>query len=152
MKRTMSVMGFLGSDPEVKTTKNGTSYTTFRLANTAYGDAEGQTTWFTVTVWDATKQKLCQTLKKGSCVEVEGDYSDRTYTSNKTGQTEVGRDIIANSIYFGPSRREEDNNSNGNVVQKTTTATSTPKEVVKTMPVTNTGTSEISTGEDELPF
>lgn len=110
MKRKIFIDGHLGMNPEEKTTTNGTKYVTFRLANHCYGDAEDVTYWFTVTVWDAALQKWCMNnLKKGSFVEVYGQYTDRVYVSNKTNQAEIGRDITARDVAFcGAPRREDD--------------------------------------------
>ena len=109
MIRRIEFDGFLGTNPEVKTTSNGHQYTTFRVANRVYGDAENVTYWFSVTVWDASLQKFCQSLKKGSAVVILGNYTDRTYKSNVTGQDEISRDVRAISIDFpSVSRRDDD--------------------------------------------
>ena len=107
--RSITVTGHLGNDPELKTTSNGRQYTTFRLANHEYTDAEGVTYWYTVTVWDSGLQKWCQSLKKGSNVYVIGLPTDRTYKSTKTGTDEIGRDIRANDVGFiGGNKRDDD--------------------------------------------
>lgn len=108
MIRRIEIYGFLGTNPEVKTTSNGHQYTTFRVANRVYGDAENVTYWFSVTVWDSGLQKFCQSLKKGSAVVVLGNYTDRTYKSNVTGMDEISRDIRAISIDFPSVGRRED--------------------------------------------
>lgn len=108
MIRRIEFDGFLGTNPEVKTTSNGHQYTSFRVANRVYGDAENVTYWFSVTVWDAGLQKFCQSLKKGSAVVILGNYTDRTYKSNITGQDEISRDVRAISIDFPSVGRRED--------------------------------------------
>ena len=108
MIRRIEIDGFLGTNPEVKTTSNGHQYTTFRVANRVYGDAENVTYWFSVTVWDSGLQKFCQSLKKGSAVVVLGNYTDRTYKSNVTGMDEISRDIRAISIDFPSVGRRDD--------------------------------------------
>jgi single stranded DNA-binding protein len=108
MIRRIEIDGFLGTNPEVKTTSNGHQYTTFRVANRVYGDAENVTYWFSVTVWDSGLQKFCQSLKKGSAVVILGNYTDRTYKSNMTGMDEISRDIRAISIDFPSVGRRDD--------------------------------------------
>ena len=108
MIRRIEFDGFLGTNPEVKTTSNGHQYTSFRVANRVYGDAENVTYWFSVTVWDASLQKFCQSLKKGSAVVILGNYTDRTYKSNVTGQEEISRDVRAIAIDFPSVGRRED--------------------------------------------
>lgn len=115
-------MGRLGADPDFKETASGIPYAQFRLANNAFGDPEDTTAWFTVTVWDGRCTKMVKSLKKGSLVEVEGDYSDRIYTSKKSGGPEIGRDITASAIYFAGSGNS-DNNANPNNVRTEAPAT-----------------------------
>lgn len=105
----MSIMGRLGADPQIKETRNGIPYVQFRLANNAFGDPEGTTYWFTVTVWDGRCMNMAKKLKKGSLVEVDGDYSDRVYTNNNTGKMEIGRDLSATAIYFAGAPKDENN-------------------------------------------
>lgn len=153
MIRTITIDGFLGTAPEVKTTSNGREFTTFRVANHAYGDAENVTYWFSVTVWEAGLQKFCQSLKKGSAVIITGDYNDRTYKSNVTGTDEIGRDIRATAIHFPTVGRREDDSQAGQ------TAPATPQEapaqaspakpaVAKAAPAAPAPEG----GDDDLPF
>ena len=120
MKRSMSVMGYVWNDPELKLTQNGSQFVTFRLANSAFGDPKDATgkeisSWFNVTVYNPQLQKLAQTIKKGSCIDIIGDYKDRLYQS-KDGSIQIGRDIIASAIYFGPSMKN-DYNTQGQVAK-----------------------------------
>lgn len=155
--RKMIVSGHLGNDPEVKTTNRGTKYTTFRIANHEYGDAEGVTYWFTVTVWEQTLQNFCKSLKKGSLAYIDGEYTDRTYTSNKTGQVEVGHDLRATAIYFGQGGGKRDDSTNTesadihDTVHVQEPVTPTQVKVTQTtqtieMPPAN------NEGDDDLPF
>ena len=123
MKRSMSVMGYVGSDPESKLTQNGSQFVSFRLGNSAYGDpkdATGKeiTSWFNVTVYNPQLQKLAQTIRKGSCVDIIGDYKDRLYQA-KDGSVQIARDIIASAIYFGPSLKSD--NIQGQVAKPSVT-------------------------------
>lgn len=152
-------MGRLGADPQEKATANGTPYLQFRLANNAFGDPEGSTSWFTATVWEGRCMKMAKALKKGSLVEVEGDYSDRIYTSNKTGAPEIGRDITVTAIYFAGSPKDENNASNPNNVRTEAPATdSMPTEARAYVPAaqpkaTAPATHNVEADPDEdLPF
>lgn len=154
--RKLIVNGHLGADPEVKTTKNGNKYTTFRMANSEYTDENNATYWFNVTVWDTFLQNWCiNNLKKGSFVLVDGEYSNRLYTSNKTGAYDIGNDIRAASVHFGGgSKRDGETPSNDN-----TPATDKPQKtydfqqkVVETIKTTPQSGELISSDDDELPF
>lgn len=158
--RKMIVSGHLGNDPEIKTTNRGTQYTTFRIANHEYTDAEGVTYWFTVTVWDINLQNFCKSLKKGSLVYVDGELTDRTYTSNKTGQVDVGRDLRATAIYFGQGGKRDDDT-------QTTPAQAAPAQAApasapepetpapakaKASKAKTVNTEASDTADDDLPF
>lgn len=150
--RKLIVTGRLGGDPEVKTTKNGTAYTTFRIANQEYGDEN--TSWITVTVWDSAQQNFCKNLKKGSSVIIDGDYTDRIYISNKNNQPEIGRDMRSNAIYFGmlpPKEEGEPQPTATTVTPKATSAApkATTTVAPKTTPVVE---SAVMPGDDDLPF
>lgn len=148
MIRTITIDGFLGTAPEVKTTSNGREFTTFRVANRAYGDAENVTYWFSVTVWEAGLQKFCQSLKKGSAVIITGDYNDRTYKSNVTGTDEIGRDIRATAIHFPTVGRREDDSQAGQTAPATPQASPAKPAVAKAAPAAPAPEG----GDDDLPF
>lgn len=149
MKATLQ--GRLGNDPEVKTTRNGASYTTFRLAekDSRNRDEAGNpiTRWYTVTVWDSAMQNFCKTLHKGSAVEVSGYYEDRPYTSQKTGLPEIGRDINARMIDFciGADQKRDDQQQQKPETPKAPTA----KPEAPQAPQAPQPQAE---GDDDLPF
>lgn len=164
MIRRIEIDGFLGTNPEVKTTSNGHQYTTFRVANRVYGDAENVTYWFSVTVWDSGLQKFCQSLKKGSAVVVLGNYTDRTYKSNVTGMDEISRDIRAISIDFPSVGRREDDAQTAqtapaqvNEAPAAVNQASAKPAKVDTKPVSvnesaNTNAAPAEGTDDDLPF
>jgi len=164
MIRRIEFDGFLGTNPEVRTTSNGHQYTTFRVANRVYGDAENVTYWFSVTVWDPSLQKFCQSLKKGSAVIILGNYTDRTYKSNITGQEEISRDVRAITIDFPSVGRREDDTQTAQTaptqVNEAPTAvnqTTAAPENVKTKPAdanysANVNTAPAEGTDDDLPF
>lgn len=154
--RKVIVSGRLGMDPEIKTTNRGTQYTTFRLANHEYSDGEGVTYWFTVTVWEPSLQKLCENIKKGSLVYVDGLLTDRVYLSNKTGQHDVGRDIRAVSIDFGQGGKHDDETQNSQPQMETKPAEPTNTANTESEPVATAKPAAplpaADSGEDDLPF
>lgn len=158
MIRRIEFDGFLGTNPEVRTTSNGHQYTTFRVANHVYGDAENVTYWFSVTVWDSSLQKFCQSLKKGSAVIILGNYTDRTYKSNVTGQDEISRDVRAISIDFPSVGRREDDAQTAQtapVQENENSKASTKPANVDTKPVSvneSASTDAAPGADDDLPF
>ncbi len=84
-KNRISLIGFIGQDPESKVTPTGKTVTRFSLATKdTWKDAQGQrkeeTTWHTIIVWGKKAEFVAKYLKSGSHVEVEGPYKSREYT------------------------------------------------------------------------
>ncbi|MGA2877643.1 MAG: single-stranded DNA-binding protein [Bryobacteraceae bacterium] len=86
-----TLIGFLGKDAEVKTTKNQTSFTVLSLAtkrswkNRETGDRQSETTWHRCIVW-AKLGEFAATLSKGAHVQIEGEIRTREYTQKGTGK------------------------------------------------------------------
>ena len=77
MINSMTLIGNLGKDAELKRTPNGAEYTVFSLATSeSYKDRNGEwqseTEWHYVKVWGRSAERAAQQLKKGVKVYVEG--------------------------------------------------------------------------------
>lgn len=77
MINSMTLIGNLGKDAELKRTPSGAEYTVFTLAtNESYKDRNGEwqseTEWHYVKVWGRSAERASQQLKKGAKVYVEG--------------------------------------------------------------------------------
>jgi len=86
-----TLIGFLGKDAEVKTTRNNVSFTVLSLAtkrswkDRESGDYMSETTWHRCIVWGKLGE-FAATLTKGAHVQVEGDIRTREYTPQVTGK------------------------------------------------------------------
>jgi len=67
--------GRLGVDPEVRTTKNGTTVANLSLGVTDYSAGGEKTNWYDITVWSKTAEVCDQYCTKGSLILVEGRLS-----------------------------------------------------------------------------
>lgn len=82
----VSLIGFLGKDAEVRTTKNQNSFTVLSLAtkrswkDKGTGERQSQTTWHRCIVWGKLGE-YAATLLKGAHVQVEGEIRTRDYTA-----------------------------------------------------------------------
>jgi single-strand DNA-binding protein len=77
MYQSITLVGRLGRDPEMRYTPSGQAVATFNLAvnrqfTQAGGEVVKETTWFRASVWDKTAENCHQFLKKGSLVLIEG--------------------------------------------------------------------------------
>ena len=70
MFQTLTLVGNLGSDPEMRLTASGTSVASFTLAVnktwvTQDGEKKEKTTWFRITAWRKLAETAAQHLAKG---------------------------------------------------------------------------------------
>jgi single-strand DNA-binding protein len=89
-----TLIGFLGKDAEVKSTRNNASFTVLSLATTRYwkdretGERQSQTTWHRCIVWGKLSE-FAATLIKGAHVQIEGEIQTREYTQKTGGKKPV---------------------------------------------------------------
>jgi single-strand DNA-binding protein len=79
----ISLIGFVGNDAQLKTTKNGASVAILSVATksswkNSNGDYESRTEWHRCTVWGKLTE-FAGKLQKGAHVQVEGELRYREY-------------------------------------------------------------------------
>ena len=89
-----TLIGFLGNDAEVKTTRNNASFTVLSLATKrSWKDRDSdayksETTWHRCIVWGKLGE-FAATLTKGARVQIEGEIHMREYTEKSAGKKSV---------------------------------------------------------------
>lgn len=116
MYQQITIVGYLGRDPEMRFTPGGSAVTSFSIATsrsytTNAGQKVDETTWFRVSVWGAQAESCNQYLKKGSPVLVVGRLrpdpqtgNPRVYTRND-GTPGASFEINAQNVRFLPGGR-----------------------------------------------
>lgn len=108
------IMGRLARDPELRRTQTGTPVASFRLAvERDFKDkASGEriTDWIDVTAWSYTAEFVSRYFTKGRMAVVSGRLQMRDWT-DKNGIKRTSAEIVADSVYWGDSRREVDGQS-----------------------------------------
>ena len=104
MYNKITIIGNLGTDPEMRYTPSGSAVTSFRIAvnrtyTTASGERREDTEWFTVNAWNQLAEQVNQYLTKGRQVYVEGRLNSRTWTG-QDGQQRFNNEITANQVVF----------------------------------------------------
>jgi single-strand DNA-binding protein len=94
MKNAVSLIGNVGSDPEVKETEKG-KLVKFTLA-TSFGE---KTTWHNILAWNKTAELIEKYVNKGDKVDVEGRIDNRSY-DDKDGNKRYVSDIVCHQIIF----------------------------------------------------
>ena len=100
----ITVIGNVGSEPEMRFTPNGKPVTSFSVAtNWVYTTPEGErkqdTEWFNVVAWNRLAEQCNQFLGKGRLVYAEGRLRTRTWEGQDT-QQHFRCEIIANRVIF----------------------------------------------------
>ena len=116
MLNKMTLIGNVGTDPEMRYTPNGNPVTSFTVAtNRRYTTAEGEqreeTEWFTVSAWNRLGETINQYLTKGRRVYVEGRLKSSTWTGND-GETRFRNEITANQILMLDRERSTEDEPN----------------------------------------
>jgi len=105
--------GFLTRDPELRSTRSGTSVASVRLANNRrekQGDEwSDRANFFNVTIWGKTGEAVCQYLHKGSPLLVSGELRFEEWESEGGKRSDVK--IVAREVQF--LRGKDDDNGGG---------------------------------------
>ena len=104
MKNTVTLVGFVGNNPEVRTTQGGSAITSISLATSrSFKDGEGnrqsETEWHQITCFNGTGKCVAEHVTKGAMIMVTGRIHYTRWT-DKEGQTRYGCEIVADQVDF----------------------------------------------------
>lgn len=99
----VTLIGNLGTDPEVRYMTNGDAVANISVATTETwkdknGERQEKTEWHRVTFYRKIAEIVGQYLKKGSQVYIEGKLVTRKWEDKKTGEEKYTTEIIANEM------------------------------------------------------
>lgn len=104
MLNHITIMGRLTKDPELRRTQNGTAVSNFTLAVDRDFD-KGSVDFIDCVAWRNTAEFVEQYFTKGRMAVVSGRLQLRDWT-DKDGNKRRTAEVIAESVYFGDSKRE----------------------------------------------
>ena len=116
MLNTITIMGRMTKDPELRHTKTGTPVTTFSLAvDRDYKAADGsrETDFIECVAWKGTAEYVAKYFGQGRQAVVNGRLQVRTWT-DKDGNKRKTYEVLAGNVYFADSKREETSGNYGN--------------------------------------
>ena len=124
MYQSLTIVGNVGRDPEMRYTPSGQAVTSFSVAtNRQYtansGEPVKETTWFRVTTWGKLAETCNKFVKKGMKVLVEGRIiGDPTTGGPKIFKKQDGSfgssfEVSANTVRFLSSRDEDGGGGGG---------------------------------------
>ncbi len=104
---SVTLLGHLGKDPEIRTTQQGGKVCNLRVATSETwkdretGERREKTEWHTVTIWNEPLAKVAeQFLRKGSKVYLTGSLETKKY------QAQDGSDRYSTEVVLRPYRGE----------------------------------------------
>ena len=110
MYHKVIIAGYLGRDPEMRYTQDGTPVTSFSVAaSRKYSRADGtqvdETVWFRVSAWRRLAEICNEYLQKGRAVLVEGRLNANEFGSPRIWKTSAGEprasfEITAQTVKF----------------------------------------------------
>lgn len=138
------IVGYLGRDPDMRYTPQGTAVCNFSVATTERrkdksGDFQDVTTWFNVSLWGNRAETVNQYLSKGKLVYLEGRLTQREY-QDKDGNTKISLDVNASELQFIGARGEE--GSGGSAPSREDRPAARPRAEESHEPIT----------DDDIPF
>lgn len=102
------LIGNVGSDPEIRHTKSGTSVATVRLATTRKVNGQSETQWHSLVIWDKLAEIAEKYVSKGDKLSVIGEITYRKWQDKNTGQDRYSTEINVRELeLLGGSRRDE---------------------------------------------
>ncbi|HKQ91687.1 MAG TPA: single-stranded DNA-binding protein [Blastocatellia bacterium] len=160
----ITIVGYLGRDPELRYTPQGTALCKMSIATTekrknATGESEEHTTWFRVTAWGRQAELANEYLAKGRQVYVEGRLRLEEYT-DREGQKRFSAEVSATEIQFLGHRTDT---PGAHAAEAVAVANQTPAPAPKPQGNSNNpkktskgrhGSQEelVSIEDDEIPF
>jgi single-strand DNA-binding protein len=107
----ITILGYLGHDPEIRHTKSGIAVTTLNIAVSENkknnNEWSVQTDWFSVICLGKNAENVGKFLKKGHLVLVDGKIQNRLW-ENKNGNKNIITEIITKQIIFLGKRNIEE--------------------------------------------
>jgi single-strand DNA-binding protein len=101
----ITIVGYLGKDPEIRYTPDGQAVCNFSIATTEKrkdsrtGEFKDITTWFRVTLWGRKAEVANQYLSKGKQVYLEGTLRQDEWT-DRDGATRITLAVSATEMHF----------------------------------------------------
>ena len=109
-KASITIVGRLARDPELRTTAKGTQVCKLTLpVDTGFGDNK-VTTWWSATLFGKRAETAAKYSKKGDTVMVSGPPTVREYTK-RDGDTGWSAELVASEFDFVSTGKPQGNNA-----------------------------------------
>ena len=109
MLNVVAIMGRLVADPELRTTTQGNSVCSFRIACDRSYVQQGQqrqADFIDIVAWRQQAEFVSKYFQRGSLIAVEGSLQTRQYR-DKQGDKRTAVEVVANNISFAGAKRQD---------------------------------------------
>lgn len=147
------LIGRLTKDPEMRSTNNGLTVTTFTLAvNRPFSDSNGERTadFINCVAWRKQAENIAKYCVKGTQVAAEGRIQTRSY-DHTDGTKRYVTEIICDNVTFLSTKSDMNRTDNSYSSQKDYSNNDIETTDVSEDPFKDFG-EEIALSEDDLPF
>ena len=131
MLNVVAIMGRLVANPELRTTQNGVSVASFRIAcdrNFVRQGEQRQADFIDIVAWRQQADFVCKYFQKGSLIAIEGSLQTRSY-EDKQGNKRTAVEVVANNVNFAGPKPSSSGNaaySNNSSYQDNAPASAAP--------------------------
>ncbi len=146
------LMGRICNDLELKTTTNGNSVLSFRLAVDRSYQVKGEerkADFFNVVAWRNTAEFISRYFSKGRMILVEGELQTRQYV-DKNGSTQNVVELVVSNVSFTGEPKQPTYGGYNTNSSAPVQAPSSPAQT--TAPVNNSDFTETEGSDDGYPF
>ena len=109
MLNVVAIMGRLVADPELRTTTQGNSVCSFRIAcdrSYVQQGQERQADFIDIVAWRQQAEFVSKYFQRGSLIAIEGSLQTRQY-QDKNGNNRTAVEVVANNISFAGAKRQD---------------------------------------------
>ena len=102
------LIGRMVADPELRTTPNGVSVCSFRIAvNRPYSKDGGKADFIDIVAWRERAEFVCRYFSKGKPILVEGSIQTRNY-EDKNGNKRTAVEVVVDNARFVESKKDSE--------------------------------------------
>ena len=152
MLNSVTIMGRLARDPELRRTQSGDAVTSLSIAcDRDFKGKDGQRAvdWIDIVAWRQTAEFAAKYLAKGRMVIVKGRLQIRDW-KDKDGNNRRSAEVVADNVYFGGSKR--DGATGGDYAAPAAGYSAPSGGYAAPVGGTSSGFSEIDDEDGDLPF
>lgn len=109
MLNSVTLMGRLTKDPELRMTQSETAVVSFTLAvdrDYQSGGSERQVDFVECVAWKKTAEFVSKYFKRGQMMALHGSLQSRKW-EDRDGNKRTSWEVVADSVYFGGDKKSE---------------------------------------------